>query len=272
MPDRSISKLLTPGERLRAEIRRQGLDQGKLAELTNVSRQTINNIVNGRYPISRGMAARLALLTGQRLQYWLQDEFSEAGLEQAQPAIRLVSAAEPATAAKDSPGRDSSAKSPTDADTEQTCVAELLHDLLRRYAQPAVGEHRPSAAIDKIGIRFVADSEEAARASAAAAALGGLLEFVRTKPELMDEAQVWGYRSLIADIGAKLLLDAAQARELVRLLGLGFVGAGNAVQLRNGRLKILALPPATARIELRALAEQLDEPLTRTIARIAASG
>ena len=66
---------LTPGEHLRAEIERLGLDQVAVSNATGVSRQSINNIVNGRQPISRAMAGKLGRLTGHSSDYWLQSSF-----------------------------------------------------------------------------------------------------------------------------------------------------------------------------------------------------
>lgn len=70
---------LTPGEHLRVEIERLGLDQGAVAEATGVSRQQINNIVNGRQPISRAMAGKLGRLTGHSSDYWLRASFPRVG-------------------------------------------------------------------------------------------------------------------------------------------------------------------------------------------------
>jgi addiction module HigA family antidote len=66
---------LKPGDHLRAELARLGLDHGAVSKATGVSRQSINNIVNGRQPISRAMAARLGRLTGHSSDYWLQASF-----------------------------------------------------------------------------------------------------------------------------------------------------------------------------------------------------
>jgi len=66
---------LTPGEHLRAEIERLGLDQVAVSQATGVSRQSINNIVNGRQPISRAMAGKLGRLTGRSSDYWLRASF-----------------------------------------------------------------------------------------------------------------------------------------------------------------------------------------------------
>jgi len=67
---------LTPGEHLRAEIERLSLDQVAVSQATGVSRQSINNIVNGRQPISRAMAAKLGRLTGHSSDYWLRAAFA----------------------------------------------------------------------------------------------------------------------------------------------------------------------------------------------------
>jgi len=69
---------LTAGEHLRAEIERLGLDQVAVSQATGVSRQTINNIVNGRQPISRAMAGKLGRLTGRSSDYWLRISFPRA--------------------------------------------------------------------------------------------------------------------------------------------------------------------------------------------------
>lgn len=70
---------LTPGEHLRAEIERLGLDQVAVSQAAGVSRQTINNIVNGRQPISRAMAGKLGRLTGRSSDYWLRAAFPSRG-------------------------------------------------------------------------------------------------------------------------------------------------------------------------------------------------
>ena len=67
---------LKASEHLRAELKRLGLNQIDVSKTTRVTRQTINNIVNGRQAISRAMAAKLGRLTGQTSDYWLQDSFA----------------------------------------------------------------------------------------------------------------------------------------------------------------------------------------------------
>ncbi len=70
---------LTPGAHLRAEIQRLGLDQVAVSKATGVSRQSVNNVVNGRQPISRAMAGKLGRLTGHSSDYWLAAFFSSTG-------------------------------------------------------------------------------------------------------------------------------------------------------------------------------------------------
>lgn len=70
---------LTPGAHLRAEIERLGLDQVAVSKATGVSRQSVNNIINGRQPISRAMAGKLGRLTGRSSDYWLGAFFPAKG-------------------------------------------------------------------------------------------------------------------------------------------------------------------------------------------------
>ena len=72
---------LAPGVHLRAEIQRLGLDQVAVSKATGVSRQTVNNVINGRQAISRAMAGKLGRLLGQSSDYWLGDSFPvQAGM------------------------------------------------------------------------------------------------------------------------------------------------------------------------------------------------
>src|SRR5215471_2144784 len=65
----AVDRPLSPGQHLRAEIERLGLDQVALCKAAGVSRQTINNIVNDRQAISRAMAGQLARITGRSSDY-----------------------------------------------------------------------------------------------------------------------------------------------------------------------------------------------------------
>jgi len=67
----------SPGAHLRAELRRLGLDQVAVSKATGVSRQSVNNIINGRQAISRAMAGKLGRLTGRSSDYWLSESFGE---------------------------------------------------------------------------------------------------------------------------------------------------------------------------------------------------
>lgn len=81
------SGLLTPGAHLRAEIERLGLDQVAVSKATGVSRQSVNNIVNGRQAISRAMAGKLGRLTGRSSDYWLSAFFAGTGEASAREAF-----------------------------------------------------------------------------------------------------------------------------------------------------------------------------------------
>ncbi|MCW5692227.1 MAG: helix-turn-helix domain-containing protein [Pseudolabrys sp.] len=73
----STTERSSPGAHLRAVLRRLGLDQVAVSKATGVSRQSINNIVNGRQPISRAMAGKLGRLTGHSSDYWLSESFGQ---------------------------------------------------------------------------------------------------------------------------------------------------------------------------------------------------
>lgn len=83
---------LTPGAHLRAEIERLGLDQVAVSKATGVSRQSVNNIINGRQPISRAMAGKLGRLTGRSSDYWLSEFFSAGGKARPTKDVRIVGA------------------------------------------------------------------------------------------------------------------------------------------------------------------------------------
>jgi addiction module HigA family antidote len=81
---------LTPGAHLRAEIERLGLDQVAVSKATGVSRQSVNNIINGRQTISRAMAGKLGRLTGRSSDYWLSEFFSSTGKPNRTSSARLA--------------------------------------------------------------------------------------------------------------------------------------------------------------------------------------
>lgn len=77
---------LTPGEHLRAEINRLGLDQVTLSKATGVSRQSINNVINNRQPISRAMAGNPGCSNKtKKLALIVSPESADPGAGSAQP-------------------------------------------------------------------------------------------------------------------------------------------------------------------------------------------
>ena len=87
----STTERASPGAHLRAELKRLGLDQVTVSKATGVSRQSVNNIINGRQPISRAMAGKLGRLTGHSSDYWLSESFGQRRvLERARAAAPLV--------------------------------------------------------------------------------------------------------------------------------------------------------------------------------------
>ena len=94
---------LTPGDHLRAELARLGLDQSAASKATGVSRQSINNIVNGRQAISRAMAVKLARITGRSSDYWLQASFGSGAVRstRSQPSGSVLVNHQIARAVKD---------------------------------------------------------------------------------------------------------------------------------------------------------------------------
>jgi addiction module HigA family antidote len=77
-PETTIARI-SPGTHLRAELRRLGLDQVAVSKAIGASRQSVNNIINGRQAISRAMAAKLGRLTGRSSDYWLSEWFGQNG-------------------------------------------------------------------------------------------------------------------------------------------------------------------------------------------------
>lgn len=82
---RRRSDPLKPGDHLRAELARLGLDQSAASKATGFSRQSINNVINGRQAISRAMAARLGHITGHSSDYWLQASFGAVAVRRMRP-------------------------------------------------------------------------------------------------------------------------------------------------------------------------------------------
>ncbi len=88
--------VLTASEFLDHELKRLGLDQQKLADLTGVSRQTINAIVRGRQPISRAMSVKLGEVFDQPADFWLREQFRRASQRLAEPEVQDAARSRPA--------------------------------------------------------------------------------------------------------------------------------------------------------------------------------
>jgi len=71
-----MGEKVSPGDHLRAELLRLGIDQVTLSTRVGVSRQTVNNIINGRQEISRAIAKKLGAVTGRPDDYWLRSSFA----------------------------------------------------------------------------------------------------------------------------------------------------------------------------------------------------
>ena len=65
---------VAPGEYLEAWIEDQGLSQQRVAELLGSSRKQVNEIVNGRAPITSDTAMRLERVVGIPARPWLRYE------------------------------------------------------------------------------------------------------------------------------------------------------------------------------------------------------
>ena len=65
-------RAIHPGEILREDILPEiNISESKLAELLNVSRMTVNRLVNERQAVSPNMALRLGRLFGNSPDFWL---------------------------------------------------------------------------------------------------------------------------------------------------------------------------------------------------------
>lgn len=69
----------TAGEHLRATLLRLHMNQVELSVRLGISRQSVNNIINGRQAISRPVARKLAAITQRPTDYWLRDKFLPLG-------------------------------------------------------------------------------------------------------------------------------------------------------------------------------------------------
>jgi addiction module HigA family antidote len=89
-------RVVGPGEHLRHEIKRRGLDQTTLSQAIAVSRQSINNIISGRQLISRKMALKLAKKMRQPSDYWLRDKYPAPAVDPPKTDLLKSSEVKPA--------------------------------------------------------------------------------------------------------------------------------------------------------------------------------
>lgn len=121
-PDTSSTdaETLSAAEFLELQLKERGLDQIQLAEMTGVSRQTVNAIVRGRQPISRAMSAKLGALFGQSADFWLREQFRRASRQLGEDAADKDGAA---PVAPDSESTARRSKILTDEE-----ILEAVHD------------------------------------------------------------------------------------------------------------------------------------------------
>jgi len=68
---------ITPGEILREDfLEPMGLSQGRLADVLDVDRSSVSEIVNGRRSVTPEMALRLGHAFGVAPQYWLNAQLA----------------------------------------------------------------------------------------------------------------------------------------------------------------------------------------------------
>jgi addiction module HigA family antidote len=80
---------ISPGEVLRKRILGSGITQERLADAMQVSRFSINQIINGRRSVTAEMAVRLAHVTSTTPGFWLNLQ-RDVDLYQAQLKLRPV--------------------------------------------------------------------------------------------------------------------------------------------------------------------------------------
>ena len=93
---RNAREVVSPGEHLRQEIKRLGLNQTELSVAISVSRQMINYIIHRRRPISRQMASKLAKQMGRAPDYWLRNEYAAPPIPKPNTKLAKSSKVKPA--------------------------------------------------------------------------------------------------------------------------------------------------------------------------------
>lgn len=93
-PLRQADDHLTLGQMLKMRLVERGMDQTELAGELKVSRATVNNVVNDKYPISRSMAEKLSKVFETPIEYWFQDRFDETQRVEGRPHAGRLSASD----------------------------------------------------------------------------------------------------------------------------------------------------------------------------------
>ena len=102
-PDELIpSEPIHPGEMLKDELQARGLSQRKFAELIGVSYSVLNEVLNGKRPITTEYALKIEAATGTKAYMWVnmqtaytmqtarRDNRLSAVLEQIRKAVAML--------------------------------------------------------------------------------------------------------------------------------------------------------------------------------------
>lgn len=134
---------------------------------------------------------------------------------------------------------------------------QIVRDLLKSHVQAYAGTQRVTARIPRLKIEIVDSTEEAAAENAIRSALATLKE-IRTASDPTVELS-GGYATFFDEVSDGLCLTSEQAQAIVSALGFEKTDPGKIVRLRSGEKIVLRLPPGSAKITLKNLAEQLGE-------------
>jgi hypothetical protein len=119
-----------------------------------------------------------------------------------------------------------------------------------------------------LNVELSDESENAAIDNAIDGALRTLRSLSATNARSELGQRFTGFFDRVAD---EIFLSAEQAQNAVRTLGFGASDRDPAVvRLRDGTLSVLQLPQKTAKIALKNLARQLEEPPIRFLLELAA--
>lgn len=96
-PDELIpSEPIHPGEMLKDELQARGISQRKFVELIGVSYSVLNEVLNGKRPITTEYALKIEAATGTKAYMWVnmqtarRDNRLSAILEQIRKAVAML--------------------------------------------------------------------------------------------------------------------------------------------------------------------------------------